>query len=196
MDEEPIMTGEEAPPVPLEEPEYIPPMEQAPAEAPLNAPAPAKAGGGKGMIMAIAVVAVVAIVVIAFMFMGSTSDADDLEGKWSVGGGTISGTSTINNDTANATAIDITLTANASVTITFVDGSASIEDVQLTDFDDGKFTVPEMEFGDVEFGEVEVGMEAGKSYAEDRNALVRSVIIPNPHDDLRAFLTVEKDGTA
>jgi len=45
-------------------------------------------------------------------------------------------------------------------------------------------------------GEVEAGIDAGRSYAEDRNALVRSVILPNPHDDLRAFLAVQKDGTA
>ena len=45
-------------------------------------------------------------------------------------------------------------------------------------------------------GEVEAGIDAGKTYAADRNVLVRSVIIPNPHDDLRAFIAVQKDGTA
>lgn len=44
-------------------------------------------------------------------------------------------------------------------------------------------------------GEVEAGMEAGKTYAEGRNALIRSVIIPNPHEDLIALLRVQKDGT-
>lgn len=45
-------------------------------------------------------------------------------------------------------------------------------------------------------GEVEAGIDAGKTYAADRNVLVRSVIIPNPHDDLRAFIAAQKDGTA
>jgi bacterial microcompartment shell protein len=45
-------------------------------------------------------------------------------------------------------------------------------------------------------GEVEAAMDAGKTYAESRSALVHSVIIPNPHDDLRALLTAQKDGTA
>ena len=45
-------------------------------------------------------------------------------------------------------------------------------------------------------GEVEAGMDAGKSYAEDRKALIRAVILPNPHDDLIALLAVGKDGMA
>ena len=133
----------------------MPPVENAPAPPPQDAPAPAKAGGGKGMIVAIAVIAVVAIVVIAFMFMGTTSDAEDLEGTWSVGGGSLKGTMTVNNDTANITTISETIPANESVTIEFVDGVASIEGVTLEDFDDGEFTVPDLEFGDAEFGTVQ-----------------------------------------
>ena len=48
-------------------------------------------------------------------------------------------------------------------------------------------------FGPV--GEVEAGLEAGAGFAEGRGLLVRSVLIPNPHDDLRALLTT-KDGSA
>ncbi len=153
MDDKPINTGEVAPPAPQETP--MPPMESAPAPPPQDAPAPEKSGGGKGMIVAIAVIAVVAIVVIAFVFMGAETDAEKLEGTWSIGGGSISGSMTVNNDTANTTTISDTIPVNESVTITFVDGTASIEEVQLKDFEDGKFTVPELEFGDVEFGEVE-----------------------------------------
>jgi bacterial microcompartment shell protein len=45
-------------------------------------------------------------------------------------------------------------------------------------------------------GEVETAMDVGKIYAENRSVLVHSVIIPNPHDDLRALLAVQKDGRA
>jgi len=45
-------------------------------------------------------------------------------------------------------------------------------------------------------GEVEAGMEAGSSWARRRNVLVRAVVLPNPHDDLRAVLALQKDGTA
>ncbi len=142
----------EAPPAqPAEPATEAPAAEPAP---PAEAAAPAK-GGGSGLIIAIVAIAVVAVLVIAFMFMGTSSDAEKLEGTWSVGGGTITGTMTVNNDTANTTTISDTMPANASVTIEFVDGTASIEGVQLRDFDNGKFTIPDMEFGDVEFGEVE-----------------------------------------
>lgn len=164
MDEEPKIELEttpeppaepvtEAPPAqPVEPAQVAPAAEPAPpAEA---AAAPAR-GGGSGLIIAMVAIAVVAVLVIAFMFMGTSSDAEKLEGTWSVGGGTISGTMTVNNDTANTTTISDTMPANASVTIEFVDGTASIEGVTLRDFDNGKFTIPDMEFGDVEFGEVE-----------------------------------------
>ena len=45
-------------------------------------------------------------------------------------------------------------------------------------------------------GEVESAMDVGRSYAQERGALIHSVVIPNPHDDLRAFLAVQKDGRA
>jgi len=45
-------------------------------------------------------------------------------------------------------------------------------------------------------GEVEAGMEAGSEWARRRNALVHAVVLPNPHDDLRAVLALRKDGTA
>ncbi len=82
MDNEPINTGEPAPPAPPEAP--IPPVESEPAPPPQDAPAPAKSGGGKGPIIAIAVIAVVAIVVLAFMFMGGS-----IEGKWELESGKI-----------------------------------------------------------------------------------------------------------
>jgi microcompartment protein CcmL/EutN len=46
-------------------------------------------------------------------------------------------------------------------------------------------------FGPV--GEVEAGLDAAAANAESRGALVRSVLIPNPHDELKALLTA-KDG--
>ena len=77
MDDEPIITGEEAPPEapipPVESEVTEPPVEPASAEDLQDALMPAKSGGGKGMIVAIAVIAVVAIMVIAFMFIGGTS---------------------------------------------------------------------------------------------------------------------------
>lgn len=45
-------------------------------------------------------------------------------------------------------------------------------------------------------GEVEAGLEVGRTYAGARDALVRSVIIPNPHEDLRVIFSGRKDGTA
>ena len=45
-------------------------------------------------------------------------------------------------------------------------------------------------------GEVESAMDAGRAYADNRSALVHSVIIPNPHVDLRVFLAAQKDGRA
>lgn len=101
MDEEPIITGDEAQPAPAVEPappaENAPPAEPTPTPPPQDAPAPAKSGGGKGMIIAIAVIAVVAIVVIAFMFMGG-----GIEGKWNLGSAEV-----LNSDgTVNQTVTD------------------------------------------------------------------------------------------
>jgi microcompartment protein CcmL/EutN len=44
-------------------------------------------------------------------------------------------------------------------------------------------------------GEVEAAIDAAESYTMPRSMLVRSVLIPNPHDDLRAYLAVGKDST-
>lgn len=44
-------------------------------------------------------------------------------------------------------------------------------------------------------GEVEAGLEAGAASAESRGSLIRSVLLPNPHDDLRSLL-MTKDGNA
>ena len=44
-------------------------------------------------------------------------------------------------------------------------------------------------------GEVEAGLEAGSAYAQQHGVLVRSVLLPNPHDDLRSLL-MTKDGTS
>jgi microcompartment protein CcmL/EutN len=44
-------------------------------------------------------------------------------------------------------------------------------------------------------GEVEAAVDAARSFAREREALVRDVIIANPHDDLRVLFSTQKDGT-
>lgn len=93
-------------------------------------------------------------------------------------------------------AIGILETATVTAGIAGADIALKRADVNLTEirFDDAmggrssvRLTGP--------VGEVEVAVEAAVEYARERGALVRSVIIANPHEDLRAVLAGRRDGS-
>jgi len=94
-------------------------------------------------------------------------------------------------------AVGILETATVTTGIAGADLALKRADVHLTEirFDDAMGGRSSVRLTGA-VGEVEVGIEAAAAYARARSALVRSVIIANPHDDLRAVLAGRKDGTA